>query len=389
MGSRSNIRVDKVVSALRELGSASMGELRDATGLSVPTVHRALKDLREAGAVEPPPVAPGKHSRHPLRYQLVQSAPVAGLVVGNDRIDACISKRLNVVESRLTLPAPESKPGELMRRCIDQLQELLEAVDVAPQELGALTIGLPLAVNRRHGARPTRVLADWRSLDVRSIFGRLLQASGFCEELTQRLEVGQVANLGALGARLDPRLGSSSHLVYFYVGDCLLTGSLVGGRLYREASGLIGHMTPLASKYPQAVCPTCGRECVEEQALQYMREATGLSSMEQVVGMALEHDVEATCALMELARMLAHPAAVVCLTLDPEYVVLGGEMGREVACATELHVRMAELLPDRLNQSADVVSDIGVEVGQTRLPMPLAGALEVARQRLYTAEPIL
>ena len=389
MGSRSDSRANQVVSALRELGSANRTELQEATGQSAATLSRAINDLREAGAVEPPPVAPGKHSRHPLRYQLVQSAPVAGLVVGNGRIDACVSKRLNEVESRLTVPAQETRPGELMRRCIHLLQELLETASITPQELGALTIGLPLAVNRRHGARPTRVLADWRSLDVQSIFGKLLQDSGFSEELTQRLEVGQVANLGALGARLDPNLGSSPDLVYFYVGDCLLTGSLVNGELCREASGLIGHMLPLVSKYPQAVCPTCGRECVEEQALRYMQEATGLSSMEQVVGMALEHDVEATCALMELARLLAHPAAVVCLMLDPEYVVLGGEMGREAACATELHVRMTELLPDHLNQSADVVSDTGVEVGQTRLPMPLAGALEVARQRLYTAEPIL
>ena len=242
-----------------------------------------------------------------------------------------------------TLSEPELRPTVLddEERLVNQLVHLIQ--ERLPAD--AVGIGIPSVVEFATGTARTSVNVPLEDLPLRHILTDRLRLPVF---------VDNDATVAALAEAYDDDLRPVAHsLVLFTVGTGVGGGIVLGGRIYRGATGAaaeLGHTmigADLASgspahreRFPQ---PGSLESLAAGRALDELGRERGFPAGPQVVEAAREGDASALEALRTLGERLGIGNANAINTFDPELVVIGGG----VSAAGELLLEPARAAAQR------------------------------------------
>lgn len=319
-----------VLDALRQKGTASRADLARATGLSRTTISNVVQDLVDAALVdERADVVPGRRTGgRPGVLLALSSTAGAALAIdfGHTHIRVAVADLASniLAEAEVAHDVDGSAHGSL-----DAAAELAERVltqaGVAWEGVLGAAMGLPGPIDRATGVVGSSViLPDWAGLTPAAEMERRVGVS---------VTVDNDANLAAVGeARFGAGRGASD-LVFLKVSSGIGGGLLFGGRLHRGVTGSAGEFGHVLVDPEGPVCRCGNRGCLETVAgsrvlVELLRHSYGADlTVRDMVEAAARGDVGCRRVLVDAGRAVGRALADLCNTINPERVVIGGDLG--------------------------------------------------------------
>lgn len=381
-------------------GNVSRAQIAAATGLNKTTVSNLVADLMDRGLLREDGVAhSGSVGRPAVNVVLDgQSFVAVGLEVNVDYLAFSAVDLLGRVrdEGFVQRDNRERGPEDSLRSLALLVRQALARLHDGQLTAVGATLGLPGLVDIARGELFVAPNLGWKHVRAADILHSHLPGIDF------EIHVDNEANLGALAERWEG-VGSSLQDFIHVSGDVGVgAGMIVGGELYRGATGFggeFGHMTLVPDGPP---CACGGRGCVEtyvgQEALlrlasagsPHLRRTAAMASMgpvETLAAAASDGDANVLAALETVGTDLGTALASAVNLLAPSAVVLGGyfahlhewlrepverELSRHV-----LSMRWApvDILKSQLQRGAAVRGAAALTLRQV-----LANPLQVARR---------
>ena len=264
------------------------------------------------------------------------SGRIIGVDVGGTKIAAAALENGKLTE-------PNVVPTETAST--DAFLDQLERVVTEQGEAGAVGIAVPSVIDFATGTARFSVNIPLAGVPLRDVLGKRLGVPVF---------VDNDATCAALAeAHSDPG-AIPQVLVMFTIGTGVGGGIVLGGRIFRGATGAaaeLGHMLiaasiedgapPAPQSWPQ---PGSLEEAADGDALAQIAQRHGFEDGRQAVEAAQQGDAQGVEALRILGERVGIGIANVLHTLDPDEVVIGGG----VSAAGDLLLKPAEEAARRL-----------------------------------------
>lgn len=315
---------------------ASRADLARRTGLSRSTVSAIVADLLETGLVREARTGVSTGGRRPIVLAFQDDAALLlGVELGASHVSVVLTDLRCKVRDHRRVPCPvrDDPEGalELVEQCIG---ELLGGTGKTHPSLVGIGVAAPSPIDpRRPGELIAAIVPKWEGYDL-------------VRQLERRFKrpvlVDNDANLGAL-AELWWGTGCSGNLAYLKLATGIGAGLILDGRIFRGARGVageIGHMT-IDPKGPECMCGLrgCLTTLVGTQRLfERVRELRGRHpssplqtdplTVDALVDAALDGDKLARKVIAEAGRTLGIGVANLLNLVNPERVVIGGDITR-------------------------------------------------------------
>jgi predicted NBD/HSP70 family sugar kinase len=325
--------------------------LAEATGVSKVTAAQMLTRLEDRGLVYPVGEMAGRRGPNAALYSVVpSSAYVAALYVESGLVAAAVAD----VTGKVIAEARENPGGaeDLVVLVAGVIDRACRKAGVSVGALSSFVIGSPGVVDPSTGHRVFAVrVPTWHEGVLAKLGARLRRPAVIENDV----------NLAAMAEREHGAAAGVDDFLYVWFGVGVGMATVLGGRLYRGASGAAGEIgyipllsTPVSPdvRYPSAggFQWMAGAEAVQVLARTYGFELDTAGDSVRAAVEALNEPPASTAAAStaaastaqsrarefvgELAHRVALGVVSVCAVLDPGLVVLGGEVG--LAGGTEL-----------------------------------------------------
>ncbi|MBD3220476.1 ROK family protein, partial [bacterium] len=323
---------DAVLRLIWQEKRVSRAEIAQQAGLSRSTVSDVVGELLPTGLVAEVGVGESRGGRRPIILEFQDDAAVIlGVDMGATHVGAVVTDLRGRVLDWRSKEHPVRSDPEGTRALVVELGDACLAAVGEARPLVGIGVAVPSPVDP---SRPDRlsevVLPAWR--------GELgLESLG--EKLGVPLMVDNDANLGALAEHWWGAGRGVDDFAYIKVGTGVGSGYVIGGEIYRGATGVAGEIGHLAIA-PQGKPCVCGlRGCLvtlvgAEALVQRTGELLASYPDSDLAGRALTIDAIENAALAgdALARRVATEAAEnlgiavagLLNLMNPSMVVLGG-----------------------------------------------------------------
>jgi predicted NBD/HSP70 family sugar kinase len=319
-----------VIDVLRRARVASRADIARLTGLSRTTVSSLVTELQDSGLVTEAEVEVAGGAATPGRPGvLLALEPAAGTAVGVDfghshlRVAiADLSSR--VLAERLRAHDVDRDAGAGLDAAAELIDEVLEESGISRDRVLAVGMGLPGPVDRHTGTVGSSViLPGWAGLRPAS-------------ELEQRIglpiKVDNDANLGALGELSSGAAVGAQDLVYVKIASGIGSALVLGGRVHHGASGIAGELGHVIVDPQGHVCRCGNRGCLETLAagpalLDLLRHSHGDLDTAGLLDLVADGDVGSRRVITDAGRSVGRVLADVVNLVNPELIVIGGELG--------------------------------------------------------------
>ena len=321
----------RVIDALRANGVASRAELARLTDLSRSTISTIVGDLLESGlAVERDgqPEGEAHAGRPPVMVGLDSSAGLALAVdFGHRHLRVALSDLSHEVlaETWRELDVDHSATDGLAAARDDVEKVLAEAGADRGRIIGTV-MGLPAPINRATGtAQDSSILPGWVGVDA---------AAEASARLDLPVAVENDANLGALAELVWGAAKGRSEVAYIKVSSGIGGGLISGGRLTHGAGGTAGEIGHTVVGQSGPVCRCGNRGCLETLAsaravaAQLSQSRHEEISPRRLLELSAAGDAAARRLIGDAGRALGVAIANLCNTVNPECVVIGGDLGQ-------------------------------------------------------------
>lgn len=315
----------------------SRAEIARVTGLSRSTVSAIVEDLLETGLVSFRGAGESQGGRPPVILGFEDDAlALVGVDLGASHVSVIVTNlrgeaRAWRTQNHNVRPDPE---GSLA--LVDELiGETLYDAGMSDERIVGIGVGVPSPVNPKYpGKVSPLVMPRWRDVDIVA----RLKAVHSCPVL-----VDNDANLGALAEHWWGKGVGARDLVFIKVGTGIGCGHIIGGNIYRGATGVageIGHLT-IDPNGPPCVCGLTG--CLAtyvgtDALLARTRDAVMASNhtllttdsldVSTLVAAAHAEDVVALRMIADAGRRLGTAIASLVNLNNPGQVILGGGLMR-------------------------------------------------------------
>lgn len=331
---------------LSSVGMATRPQLARDTGLSLPTVNAALSELGQVGLVRSVGRPETSHGRPAEMFETDSRVGFAvGVDVGRAWIRVAAADLAGTMLCRTDLRNTAETASALVDLITTAIDQALGEGGIDAGLVAHTVIGSPGVYDARNG----------RVLYAANLPG--WERAGLRETLTDRLAgsltIDNDANLAAIGEHAYGAGRGMRQFVYAHVGTGVGLGLILDGQLYNGFSGAAGEAGFLpVGEQPASGAPYPARGMLEERVaadavVRYGHEC-GLTirNAEEVFAAARDKDPRGLAAIefeaAQLARLLASVAAI----LDPELIVLGGAIGRNLdLLQAPTRAALAELSP--------------------------------------------
>ncbi len=309
----------QVLRLLQTHGPLSRAEVSRESGLSAPTVSKAIASLLKSGLLEEteaPELARGRPA--PKLRLATNSAQVLGVAVDAGHCEV-VSAGLDGVlhDELLTVPTPRTYP-ELLGVLVEAVQQLSAKSDVRTLGLG---VSLPGLVDYRHGRgvlSPNLPMTNGQA-----------PAFDLGEMLGLECTLLQESHALCLAERHYGLARGIDDFAVLDIGTGVGLGVMLGGRLLRGHSGLageIGHITAVANGGRLCGCGNTG--CLEtvasDSALAWHagKKLGRTVTVDEVIPLARAGQVNLTDELDEIAGYLAIGVSAVINLFNPSVVFI-------------------------------------------------------------------
>ncbi|MGN6126576.1 MAG: ROK family protein, partial [Humibacter sp.] len=314
---------------------------------SQPTVFATLANLEQAGLVRPS----GQSEEQTGRPALVFEAnPAAGTVLavdlGRDQVRIVIADLLGRQLSRHDQANGARSAKSLVAAVARGAEQAAASADLDLADITCAVIGSPGVYRAQSGDIVYAAqMPGWQNPRLAVLLD---------EQLGVPFIIENDVNLAALSEYSEGAGAGMNPFAYLHIGTGVGMGVVIDGELYRGASGAAGEVgfLPLLGA-PGAVPHDLGRGMLEEQlgidaVVGYAKEEglAGPLTPAKVYAAALGGSEPAIRAVRRQGEALARLLATIAATLDPESIVVGGELGQQLEVFGEqLMSRVAELTP--------------------------------------------
>jgi glucokinase-like ROK family protein len=320
----------RVVEALRSRGTVSRADIARLTGLSRSTVSSLVTDLQATGLVVERDVAGApagtQGGRPPTLLALDQAAGgIVGIDFGHRHIRVAVGDLSSTVLAETAAEIDiDDAAAEGLDAAAELVARLVDEADLDPDRILGAGVGLPGPIDRDSGrVNSPQILPGWRDLDPADEIGRRL-------DLPVHLE--NDANVGALGESAFGAGAGADVLVYVRLSDGIGAGLVLGGSLFRGARGIAGELGHVLVDPDGPICRCGNRGCLETAVsgpalVELLRRSHGPLTVAQMVRLAQDGDAGARRVIADAGRVVGRALADVCNVLNPDRIVVGGELG--------------------------------------------------------------
>jgi predicted NBD/HSP70 family sugar kinase len=335
----------RVVEALREQGRASRADIARQTGLSRSTVSSLVAELQSQGLVIEHPdlfLEQPASGRPPVLLSLDRSAgSVLGIAFDHDNLRIAVSdlSRTVLAEDVVEHDVDGDAVGAIAEagRLVERL--LAEAGVERAAVIGA-GMGIAGPIDHAHGrVHNTAILPGWRGVPA---VARMRDVLGVPVHIDNDTNLGALAEV-TFGSARDAR-----NAIFLGVSAGIGAGLILEGRPFRGALGTAGEVGHILVDENGPICRCGNRGCLETYAsgpalaeLLRRSHGPGLTTRE-IVERAAAGDLGCARAIEDAGRILGRVTAELCNVLNPETVVVGGDLSRA-----------GDLLLDPLREAVD------------------------------------
>jgi predicted NBD/HSP70 family sugar kinase len=369
-----------VLECVRVAGPVSRAQIARDSGLSKPTVSQALTALAQAHLVREAGRSSGGKGPTAVLYELNPSAGwVVGVDVGREWVRAATADLSGEVAGRNEETAKPRSAKTLIAQIGRVARAATTAAGIGWSKVTVVAVASP-GVFGPDGDHPlfAHNLPGW---------GRQGLLDAVRAELRTEVIFENDVNLAAVGERWRGLGRGVDDFVYLHVGTGVGLGIVIGGELFRGATGAAGEVgyLPLAVADPHD--PANRRRGALERAIgadAVVRAArrAGIGTRELTPSRVFERaragDGRATAVVQELGARIGLAIAAIVPVLDPELVILGGGIGGNIdqlMPAIQRELKALSPFAPRIEASA-----LGEDA---ELAGAVAMALDVAQERLF------
>ncbi|GAA0981646.1 N-acetylglucosamine repressor [Nocardioides aquaticus] len=224
-------------------------------------------------------------------------------------------------------------PAELMPAVAAGLRDLLAGLDHRPRRVVGIGVSLPGTVDGVRGASvDSPVMSGWDGVELAPYLADVVPPGLTDDDVPPPLFLGNDADALARSERMG-RTGALEDVLVVKASTGLGLGIVAGGQVltgHLGAAGEIGHTAVDAGGERTCRCGATG--CLETVAggwalvARMNEQGRAVTHVREVVDLALAGDGEARHLLRESGRHLGDLLAVAINLLNPQAVVLGGDM---------------------------------------------------------------
>jgi predicted NBD/HSP70 family sugar kinase len=318
----------QVAALLRARGPLTRAELGSAIGLSRATVSATVAQLKHDGWVDEQPAADGVtgRGRPPTLLRLTKQAGLAvGVDLGRSHARVVLAHLGHEVLAEQALEMDETwRITDALDAVEGLIGDLVAAAGADRAAIVGVGLGLPAPLDASGHSTSTTIPPDWVREDP---------AHAFAERLGVPVAVDNDANLGALA---EARWGAgrrSEVLVYLKASTGIGAGLVLGGRVFRGSTGTAGEIGHVTVDQDGLVCRCGSRGCLEVHVggralvAQVAHNAPGISDVHELIAAARDGDLVCARVLADAGETLGVALAGVLNILNPDRIVLGGELG--------------------------------------------------------------
>ena len=351
-------------------------DLMELTGFSRSTVNHAVGQLLADGRVieaELVVKGPGSGSGRPATQLIAvaSGAPVGGIDFGHNHIQVAVADALGrPLGERLIQIDVDVLATQAMDLAAGLIADLRKEHSLDP--LSSIVAGIPGPVDVRTGlVRSPTILSSWVQLAP-------------ADELERRLGTPvHIENDAVLGAYGELHRGAGaglSNFLYIKASHGIGASLVIGGQPYKGATGLAGEIGHTHLPGHTESCRCGNRGCLEAViSVQAIRDQIAHAHPQldaDSIDLSAPPDEVTARILNEAGRTLGRVFAAFCDLLNPEALVIGGELG--AASPELLDGIKASVARHSQPGTAATLKVVPAELG---VRAELVGALELAAAR--------
>jgi predicted NBD/HSP70 family sugar kinase len=361
-------KILNLLSAKRELTKQAISL---KTGISLPTVASNIQELIEEGLVEDAGMAKSSSGRKPLIVRYLPDARVSfGMEFTPEKIRILLTNLDSEIqyESELNIESLRNI-DDIIKRISAEIERILVMVEIPSEKVLGIGFALPGTVNQK---KMTLELAP--NLGMKDIcfkpFESVFHYPVFIEN---------EANAGALAELKLGKSQKSGDLIYIAVARGVGAGIIIHGKLYKgkkQRAGEFGHMTILpGGKLCNCGSTGCWELYTSENALMnHYKKASGSENranfkISDFLELLESGDTTAKSVWEEYLDYFALGIRNIILGLDPQLILIGGEIG-------QFGDLLIEPLKQRIFKSRgfDEAGDVLIDVSRLGTRAPALGA---------------
>ena len=343
-GSQSSLRVaneQRIVTALRTAGPLTQAELARRTSLAPSTVSGIVSILAERGIVRAGDEPGGRKGR--LIHLDLEDRYVLGVELGNGHLSLALATLSSRVVDFVRRPLALGADAETSLGLVESLlADMLALAGASRTDLvrGGVAVPAPLDV---HGVLSTSplIFPSWAGIDIATLF---TERFGF------PFAVDNDANLGALADYLWGAGQGSHSMVFVGMNYGFGAGIVLEGTLFHGATGVSGEIGHTTVDENGEFCQCGNRGCLNtiasiNRALELLAPIhPEIDSAEKLLEAAAQGLPPAIRVLTDMGRASGVAIANVVNLLNPEVIVIGGDLTRAGEVVTDPMITMAKRL---------------------------------------------
>ncbi|KAA2262383.1 ROK family transcriptional regulator [Solihabitans fulvus] len=377
------------IEALLRNGPLTRSELEDLIGLSKPATAQLLTRLEKADTVQRNGLRGGGRGPRAQLWSVNGAlAHVAAVDLTPQSVDVAIADISGALLTEHRAPMPRGGSAEVLDAFCGAVSKATSQAGLGPRALRHVVVGSPGAVDPATGELGFAPhLPGWEGFDMP---GRLR------ELLDTPVTVENDVNLVALEEMIAGRAMNVRDFVLIWPADAIGAAVVINGVLLRGATGGAGEIDGL--QVPDRAIADTGTDrtggrfgdLLSSAAIVKLARAHGLSARSGhfAVRKALSAGTAGREFLVDLARRIAAGVASVVSVLDPELVLLSGEISQAggTVLADLVGAELRKLVIPRTPVQLALVTGKPVRSGA------LHSALAVVREQVFglpaaTTEP--
>lgn len=311
--------------AVKAHGGLTQVELAGATGLSPATVSNIVKELVVADVLHTAQVT--RSGRRAVFVTLARALGlVAGIHVSARHLRVAIADVAHTVVAEHHMPlAQDHRSDNELGRTARMIADMMDSVDADMGELQAVGIALPAPINIQTGAiSKPGIMRGWDSTPVSEVMKRSLNTEVF---------VDNDCNLGALAEFRAGAARTRGNSVYLNISEGIGSGIIINGQLLRGHHGSAGEFGHITIQEDGPLCRCGNRGCLEmfvggPALIEKLRTPNRGLKLHDIVTRAVAGEARFVRAVADAGRHIGTAAANLCNVIDPERVVIGGELAQ-------------------------------------------------------------
>src|SRR5581483_745457 len=249
-----------VLDAIRATSPTSRADVAKLVALTKPTVSTIVDELIRDGIVREIGVEhePGVRGRPPIRIEYAsRSQLVVGVNIGVQCVEVMVADGLGVGIVSRSESTAKGGPAGVISQVLDCVESTLAAAGAGAKNLVAISVCVPGRVVAATGVCQWAPNLGWRDVAVGAPIGERFRVPVAVRNDAQAALTAELTEGVAVGRK---------DVVLLYAGAGIGAAVLLGGEIYRGASGAVGELGHSHVAGERRLC-NCGRRgCLETVA---------------------------------------------------------------------------------------------------------------------------